>query len=252
MFELPGKADSPHGNLSVRVCFPGRRHGPSSRHLRALQGDAWRSRPPALLPSFLNTRTRLFVCFWLFRAAQAGKLVRNGAPGKAIVITSQAGSCAWRLTQNPTGGNYGHHMSRAACNMMAVLLSQEFKAEQIPVQVQVHFVRSCTNRFCVLTPPLSPPLFSRSLSFTHFCSRTVPGCALPCRALVPVAPPGVQPDGHDRKVPPHLGRGRRGETGPCPVCQRFSSIFALSLSLYFFVYLPIFSEPSGVEYISNL
>jgi len=66
---------------------------------------------------------------------KAGKLVRNGQPGKAVVITSQAGSCEWRLTQNPTGGNYGHHMSRAACNMMAVLLSQEFKAEKIPVQL---------------------------------------------------------------------------------------------------------------------
>ena len=35
--------------------------------------------------------------------------------------------------QNPTGGDYGHHMSRAACNIGAVLMSQELKAEGIPV-----------------------------------------------------------------------------------------------------------------------
>jgi NAD(P)-dependent dehydrogenase (short-subunit alcohol dehydrogenase family) len=66
---------------------------------------------------------------------KAGKLMRNGKPGKVIIITSQAGSCEWRFTQNPEGGNYGHHMSRAATNIMGVLLSQELKAEGIPVQL---------------------------------------------------------------------------------------------------------------------
>ena len=52
---------------------------------------------------------------------KAGKLGRDGKPGKVIIITSQAGSCEWRFTQNPTPkpgeefhGNYGHHMSRCA------------------------------------------------------------------------------------------------------------------------------------------
>lgn len=62
-------------------------------------------------------------------------------PGsKVIIITSQAGSCEWRFTQNPVPtpgqefhGNYGHHMSRAACNIMGVILSQELKADNIPV-----------------------------------------------------------------------------------------------------------------------
>ncbi|KAL1507799.1 hypothetical protein AB1Y20_007409 [Prymnesium parvum] len=57
--------------------------------------------------------------------------------GSIIVISSQAGSCEWRFTQNPEGGDYGHHMSRAACNIMAVLLSQELKAAGIPV-VMLH------------------------------------------------------------------------------------------------------------------
>ena len=71
---------------------------------------------------------------------KAGLLV--GGRSKAIVITSQAGSCEWRFTQNPTPevgqefhGNYGHHMSRAACNIMAVILSQELRAANIPVQM---------------------------------------------------------------------------------------------------------------------
>jgi len=52
-------------------------------------------------------------------------LLNNNA--KVAMITSQGGSIAWRLTQNPKGGDYGHHMSKAAANMMGVLLSQELK-----------------------------------------------------------------------------------------------------------------------------
>ena len=67
---------------------------------------------------------------------KAGKLAPGG---KIIIITSQAGSCEWRLTQNPPSsefvGNYGHHMSRASCNIMGVLLAQEFKTAKIPVQM---------------------------------------------------------------------------------------------------------------------
>jgi len=73
---------------------------------------------------------------------KGGKLERNGKPAKVIIITSQAGSCEWRFTQNPTPnpgdefhGNYGHHMSRAACNIMGVILSQELKAANISVQM---------------------------------------------------------------------------------------------------------------------
>lgn len=57
---------------------------------------------------------------------------------KVAVITSQAGSAAWRFTQNKDeGGNYGHHMSRAACNIGAVLMSEELKAIEVPV-VMLH------------------------------------------------------------------------------------------------------------------
>jgi NAD(P)-dependent dehydrogenase (short-subunit alcohol dehydrogenase family) len=58
-------------------------------------------------------------------AVHAGAL-SEGA--KLVIITSQAGSCEWRFTQNKDeGGDYGHHMSRAACNMAAVLASEELK-----------------------------------------------------------------------------------------------------------------------------
>jgi len=53
--------------------------------------------------------------------------------GSIVIISSQAGSAQWRFTQNPEGGDYGHHMSRAACNIMGVLLAQELKAAGVPV-----------------------------------------------------------------------------------------------------------------------
>jgi len=50
------------------------------------------------------------------------------------IITSQAGSTEWRFTQNfEEGGDYGHHMSRAACNIAGVLLSQELKGKGVAV-----------------------------------------------------------------------------------------------------------------------
>lgn len=49
------------------------------------------------------------------------------------MISSQGGSIAWRLTQNPTGHDYGHHMSKAAANMAGVLLAQELREKNICV-----------------------------------------------------------------------------------------------------------------------
>jgi len=52
------------------------------------------------------------------------------ADAKLIIITSQAGSCEWRATQNKDkGGDYGHHMSRAACNMAGVLQAEELRSK---------------------------------------------------------------------------------------------------------------------------
>jgi NAD(P)-dependent dehydrogenase (short-subunit alcohol dehydrogenase family) len=69
-----------------------------------------------------------------------GTLVNKGclaSSAKVAMITSQGGSIAWRFTQNPQGGDYGHHMSKAAANMMGVLLAQELKGQDITV-VMLH------------------------------------------------------------------------------------------------------------------
>jgi len=66
----------------------------------------------------------------------SANLYNNGLlkEGSSIaMITSQGGSVSWRTTQNPEGGDYGHHMSKCAANMSSVLLSQEFKHKKIAV-----------------------------------------------------------------------------------------------------------------------
>ncbi|KAL7562241.1 hypothetical protein ACA910_004048 [Epithemia clementina (nom. ined.)] len=62
-----------------------------------------------------------------------GGLLKEGS--KIIMITSQGGSVSWRTVQNPNGCDYGHHMSKAAANMMSVLLSQEVKSKGIMIGV---------------------------------------------------------------------------------------------------------------------
>lgn len=70
---------------------------------------------------------------WVTAALEnAGKLT-SGA--KVAMITSQGGSITWRDVQNPEGQDYGHHMSKAAANMMAKLLSQELKHKGILVSI---------------------------------------------------------------------------------------------------------------------
>jgi NAD(P)-dependent dehydrogenase (short-subunit alcohol dehydrogenase family) len=55
---------------------------------------------------------------------------------KLIIITSQAGSCEWRSTQNKdTGGDYGHHMSRAACNIGGALQAEELRKKGYSVRL---------------------------------------------------------------------------------------------------------------------
>jgi len=62
-------------------------------------------------------------------------LVKAGkVKGSIVIISSQAGSAEWRTTQNANeGGDYGHHMSRAACNIGGVLLAEELKKKGIAV-----------------------------------------------------------------------------------------------------------------------
>lgn len=57
---------------------------------------------------------------------QAGLIAKGG---KVAMITSQGGSVEWRDVQSPDGGDYGHHMSKAAANMGSKLLANEMKGE---------------------------------------------------------------------------------------------------------------------------
>uniref|UniRef100_A0A0G4FV05 Short-chain dehydrogenase/reductase SDR n=1 Tax=Chromera velia CCMP2878 TaxID=1169474 RepID=A0A0G4FV05_9ALVE len=66
----------------------------------------------------------------------SGKLKQPG--GHVVIITSQAGSAAWRRVQNKDeGGDYGHHMSRAACNIAGVLMSEELRKKGVFIS-QLH------------------------------------------------------------------------------------------------------------------
>jgi len=65
-------------------------------------------------------------------AAVHAKALADGA--KLIIITSQAGSADWRKVQNKDeGGDYGHHMSRAACNIAGVLQAEELRSKGFAV-----------------------------------------------------------------------------------------------------------------------
>jgi len=63
-----------------------------------------------------------------------GKKLSKGA--KIAMITSQGGSITWRAVQNCGGPyDYGHHMSKAAANMMGRLVAMEMKSHGIIVQI---------------------------------------------------------------------------------------------------------------------
>ena len=64
-------------------------------------------------------------------------IARNGADGSKIgMITSEGGSIGLR-TEKEGGGNYGHHMSKCAQNMMGKLMAFDLKPKGIPV-VNIH------------------------------------------------------------------------------------------------------------------
>ena len=66
-------------------------------------------------------------------ALYQAKLLLEGS--KMAVISSQGGSLAWRAVQCPEGGDYGHHMSKAAANMAGVLAANELKSKGIAVAI---------------------------------------------------------------------------------------------------------------------
>ena len=95
----------------------------------------------------------------------------------ACIGCSQGGSITWRTTQNPTGHDYGHHMSKAAANMMSVLLSQELKSKgaktshylqhHLANSFDQHTISSTLSCYHSLTHSLS-----HTLSFYHSHSHS--------------------------------------------------------------------------------
>ena len=72
----------------------------------------------------------------LLRVTQAmfdAGCLKSGA--RVAMITSQGGSIAWRDTQCPEGGDYGHHMSKAAANMAGKLCANELRGSGIAVSI---------------------------------------------------------------------------------------------------------------------
>jgi len=61
------------------------------------------------------------------------KMIAQGS--QIVYITSQGGSIAWRDTQCPEGGDYGHHMSKVSANMMAKLVANELKSKGVIVLI---------------------------------------------------------------------------------------------------------------------
>lgn len=71
--------------------------------------------------------------FLVTALAKAG-LLKQGS--KVVMISSEAGSISLRH-EKEGGGNYGHHASKAALNMVTKLLSLDLKPKGIPI-VAVH------------------------------------------------------------------------------------------------------------------
>lgn len=64
--------------------------------------------------------------------AHAGLLAQRG--GKVVLVSSESGSVGLRHASEG-GGNYGHHGSKAALNMVGRLLSLDLAAQGVAVAV---------------------------------------------------------------------------------------------------------------------
>mmetsp|Transcript_352 Transcript_352/g.693 ORF Transcript_352/g.693 Transcript_352/m.693 type:complete len:282 (-) Transcript_352:410-1255(-) len=89
-------------------------------------------------PNFAEELKMIDICaVGILRVTSA--IVKNGlmaSGSKVVLITSQGGSIAWRDVQNAGGPfDYGHHMSKAAANMLGKLLSIELKPKGIMVSI---------------------------------------------------------------------------------------------------------------------
>ncbi|KAI8848564.1 hypothetical protein BC829DRAFT_427688 [Chytridium lagenaria] len=86
-----------------------------------------------------NEQRRMFDICAIGPLFAVQSLVMNGKireGSKVVLITSEGGSLTLR-THEEGGGNYGHHMSKAAQNMMGKVLAIDLKPKGIPV-IMIH------------------------------------------------------------------------------------------------------------------
>jgi NAD(P)-dependent dehydrogenase (short-subunit alcohol dehydrogenase family) len=136
-------------------------------------------------------------------ALQKAGLIR----GSIVVISSQAGSAEWRFTQNPEGGDYGHHSARPALFARPAVTRTDAARTRwrSDTDTLVHHTPAGTAVSSFSHP--SPRSESRRLQHRRGAAgtRTQEGG----RARLD-ASSGLQQDGHDREVRTHMGgRGCR-------------------------------------------
>ncbi len=79
----------------------------------------------------MYTTSSVAPVFVVHRLARSGRL----APGtKVVLVSSESGSIALRH-EKEGGGNYGHHASKAALNMVGKLLSLDLHDQKVIVSV---------------------------------------------------------------------------------------------------------------------
>ena len=104
--------------------------------------------------------------------AATGKITTNvggAAGGKVVLVSSEAGSITLRHASEG-GGNYAHHASKAALNMVGKLLSLDLKERGMAVGV-VH-VRFCCLSLHVFLGPRFLEVYSDESSSPGSCAPT--------------------------------------------------------------------------------
>lgn len=91
----------------------------------------------------MYTTSSVAPVFLIHHIVKAGLM---GKGSKIILVSSESGSITLRH-QSEGGGNYGHHASKAALNMVGKLLSLDLKDENIAVGI-VHVRISISETRC--------------------------------------------------------------------------------------------------------
>ncbi|CAK5274439.1 unnamed protein product [Mycena citricolor] len=82
--------------------------------------------------------------------------------GKVVLVSSESGSIALRH-EKEGGGNYAHHASKSALNMVGKLLSLDLKDRGFPLRLFTCVISACTRIYCLISALTDPqPGFMRT------------------------------------------------------------------------------------------